>query len=771
MLGLVIITLTATQLWADQPRGALGGRVTDQTGASLPGVAVTISSGKTAISTATNGDGDYRFENVAAGSYRVSFTLFGFAQHHRTVDVAAGPITRLDTSLHLALQTEVTVTGRNTFRNLAELDHPESNLIGLATAASEGAITGRQLERRPIQRAAELVETVPGLSVTQHSGEGKANQYYLRGFNLDHGTDFSTTIAGVPVNLPTHAHGHGYTDANFLIPELVTGVQYFKGPYGSEPGDFSSAGGVNINYASFLDAPMIRASAGGQGWARLFAAASPRIAGGRLLAAAETAHSDGPWTRPDNYRRTNAVLRYTRGNAVNNFAITALAYRATWNASDQAPQRAVAAGTLPRFGAIDDTTGGDTGRYVASGEWQRTTTASLSRVTAYAFAYDLDLFSNFTYFLDDPMDGDQFHQADRRIVSGVRAMHARMARIGERPLEYRAGLQLRRDDIGLVGLYHTRARQRLSTVREDDVTQVSVGAWADADVRWTSWLRSTTGLRTDAYRFRVSADMLANSGTETAGLVSPKGSVVIGPWRATELYVNGGYGFHSNDARGATLTIDPATREPAQRVTPLVRTRGAEIGARAVAIPRVQSTIAVWRLDIDSELVFVGDAGTTSASRPTARYGVEWSNFVNLNSWLTLDVDLSFSRARFTDGDPAGSRVPGAVERVASLGLSADGPGRIMGSIRWRHFGARPLVEDNTVRSLPTSLVNAQTGYRLSRRASLVLDAFNLLDARDSDVDYFYRSRLPGEPPDGIDDVHTHPALPRAVRLTLALAF
>ena len=765
------LSVASLQLLSANEHGSLAGRVFDHTGAPLPGVSVTLH-GSAAPATFTSREGEYRIDGVVPGRHHIEFTLPGFADHSRQdVEVVAGRTSRVDANLHVALQAEVTVTGRTTFRNLAELDRPESNLVGLAASASEGAVTGRQIETRPIQRAAEIVESVPGVSVTQHSGEGKANQYHLRGFNLDHGTDFSMMVAAVPVNLPTHAHGHGYTDANFLIPELVTGVQYFKGPYSADAGDFSSAGGVNVNYASLLDAPMVRASVGGQGWSRLFVAASPRVGDGHLLAAAEMAHSDGPWRRPDDYRRLNAVMRYTRGDSLNNMALTALAYRANWNATDQAPQRAVALGALARFGGVDSTTGGDTARYSLSGEWQQGGNAARTRLSAYAVGYELDLFSNFTYFLDDPVNGDQFEQADRRIVSGLRASHERLARWAGRPVEYRAGLQLRRDDIGRIGLYRTRRRERLATVREDDVAQTSAGAWADADVRWTPWLRSITGLRVDTHWFRVNADHAANSGRDRSALVSPKASLVLGPWRGTELYVNGGFGFHSNDARGATIAIDPATGDPAERVTPLARTRGTEVGMRTVLVPGVQSTLAVWRLGLDSELVFVGDAGTTSATRPSARHGIEWSTFVRLGRRLTVDADVAWSQARFTDGDPAGDQVPGAVERVASIGLSGDASRNVFGSVRWRYFGSRPLVEDNSVRSRATSLVNAQVGYRLSSRLSLAIDAFNVFDARHSDVDYFYRSRLPGEPADGVDDLHTHPALPRTLRTTLSLTF
>jgi hypothetical protein len=754
-----------------QPAGSLAGRVVDQTGEPLPGVVVVLSSPGRHHSCVTSRLGEYVCD-AAPGRYDLTFALPGFAQHSREgVDIGAGVAITLDVQLQIGLRTEVTVTARDTFRNLADSERPESNLVGLAASASEGAVTARQIERRPIARAGEIVEAVPGAAVTQHSGEGKANQYYLRGFNLDHGTDFSTVVASVPMNLPTHAHGHGYTDVNFLIPELVTGVQYFKGPYTADAGDFSSAGGVSINYASVLDAPRIGLSAGGQGWGRVFAAASPAIAGGRLLAAAELAHNDGPWERPDDYRRHNGILRFTRGDNVNNFAVTAVAYRGAWEATDQVPQRAIDAGAIGRFGGIDATTGGTTYRYAASAELQRGNSSTRTRVTAYAVAYALDLFSNFTYFLDDPVNGDQFHQSDRRLITGVRASHERRGRWADRPVDFRAGLQVRRDDIGLVGLYRTRERRRLSTVREDAVDQASGALWGDLEVRWTPWLRSIAGLRADGYRFDVEAGRRENSGTALAGMASPKGSIVLGPWQGTELYVNAGRGFHSNDARGATMTVGPVDGSPVDRVTPLARTRGAEIGVRTVRIRGVQSTLALWRLSLDSELVFVGDAGTTSPSRPSERQGVEWTNFIRLRPWLSADLDVAWSRARFTDHAPDGPYVPGALDRMVSAGLSAEGSNRISGSVRWRYFGPRALVEDGSVRSRATSLVNARVGYRLSRRLSIALDAFNLLDAGDSDIDYFYTSRLPGESSAGVDDVHLHPALPRTFRTSLTIGF
>ena len=301
--------------------------------------------------------------------------------------------------------------------------------------------------------------------------------------------------------------------------------------------------------------------------------------------------------------------------------------------------------------------------------------------------------------------------------------------------------------------------------------QTSAALWGKADVQWAGWLRTTTGARVDAYRFRVGANRPENGGRASAGLASPKVGAVFGPWGRTEWYVNAGYGFHSNDARGRTMTVDPRSGAPAGRVTPLVRARGAEAGLRTVLVPGVQSTLAVWRLALDSELTFAGDAGTTEAGRPSVRHGVEWSTYASIRPWLTLDADLAWSTAHFRDDDPAGREIPGAVGRVASVGVSVDRDRPVFGAVRWRRLGSRPLVEDGRVRSRATSLVNLTAGMRLSRRLTLLAEAFNLFDSRASDIDYYYASRLPGEPPEGVLDVHSHPSVPRTFRVTLQISY
>lgn len=639
-------------------------------------------------------------------------------------------------------------------------------LVGFADTATEGHVGARELLERPLLRPGEVLEAVPGVIITQHSGGGKANQYFLRGFNLDHGTDFRTTVDGIPVNMPTHAHGQGYTDLNFLIPELVAFEEYRKGPYDARVGDFGAAGSVDVELVEALDRPLVSA-AGGAGYGRLLAAASRRFDAGTLLSAFESTRNDGPWIHPDDYRRTNGLLRWTAERGEERYTVTAMGYDGQWNATDQVPLRAVRDGRLDRFDTIDPTSGGSTHRYSLSTTWRRAQDAGSLQVRAYALHYALQLFSNFTYFLDDPDNGDQFEQNDRRVVAGGEIARSWAGTYGtsRRGWQLETGLQVRRDGI-TNGLFHTRSRQRLSTTRRDAVTQWGIAPYAQAHVVLGGKVRAVVGARADLYRAQVDSDDPRNTGRARASRLSPKAGLAVGPWRQTEFYASYGDGFHSSDARGATIRVIPGTADPADRVTPLVRVRGTELGARTQALHGLQSTLALFRLDIDSELLFVGDAGVTEAGRPSRRTGVEWANFYQPFEHVAFDLDVSASRARFTDPDPAGARIPGSVEHVVSAGVTVSGWRRTFGAMRLRYFGPRALIEDDSRRSKSSTLLYATVGFALGRGLRVSLDGFNLLDEKVSDIDYFYASRLPGES-EPVEDVHFHPAESRTVRLVL----
>ena len=644
------------------------------------------------------------------------------------------------------------------------------DLTGIAESASEGRVGQAQFEIRPFLRPGEVLEVVPGVIVTQHSGTGKANQYFLRGFNLDHGTDFSSFVDGVPVNFPTHAHGQGYMDLNWVIPELIDYVTFRKGPYYADVGDFSSAGTAAFHLVKTLPEGLAKVGIGQDDYYRVLVAQTPKIGPGHLLYAFEANFYNGPWDHNEHVRKFNGVLTYTLTSGPSTFSLGFAAYSNNWDATDQIPQRAVDQGLISRLGAIDPFDGGRTQRFSLYSEWSYKGNKSLTQANAYLTYYRLHLFSNFTFFLDDPVNGDQFEQSDRRVVAGGSASQTWYTTWLKAAMDHTIGLQVRHDAIPEVALFQTLQRDRLSTTRNDDVHETSVGFYYQNQTQWHPKVRTVLGLREDVFVFDVKSDTAVNAGNKTDAIFSPKLSLIFGPWANTEVYLNGGFGFHSNDARGTTITVDPKTGGPAQRVDPLVRTKGAEIGVRSTWVPGLNSTLAFWYLHLDSELLFVGDAGITEPSRASNRYGVEWTNFYKPLPWLALDFDIAYSHARFTEDDPAGNYIPGSVETVIATGATIDLPNGLFGSLRTRYFGPRPLIEDNSVRSQSTTLVNLEAGYKFKSLRAQV-EVLNLFNSHRHDIDYFYVSRLPGEPADGVADVHIHPVEPRTVRFYLTYKF
>jgi hypothetical protein len=636
------------------------------------------------------------------------------------------------------------------------------NAIGSSDAASQGTIRAELLKSRPPQRPGEVLEFVPGVIVTQHSGDGKANQYFLRGFNLDHGTDFATFVSGIPVNMPTHGHGQGYTDLNLLIPELVQRIEYRKGPYFAPAGDFSAAGAADIVYRTRFDTPFGQMTLGERGYRRGVLGGSIEMAGGTtLLGAFEAMRNDGPWTLQENLRRSNGVLTWSGGSEALGWSVTGMEYHAHWRATDQIPQRLIDAGTFNgapfgRFDAIDAGDGGRTSRSSLSGEWHRSVDGRVTRVQAYAMRYRLTLYSNFTYFTTP--DGDQFLQTDDRHVLGLRASHAFGHQLGALDARSEIGLQLRHDRIR-VGLFDTIERAIVATTRDDRVRETLAGVYAQTGVELLPALRAVLGVRADRLHNRVSSIATpANSGHARDTLASPKLSLIGGPFANTELFFNAGRGFHSNDARGTT--------DAARPTPPLVKARGWEIGARTEAIRHLQSSISLWTLKSDSELVYVGDAGSTDARGASTRRGVEWSNRWVPRPWLLLDADVAWTHARLDHGD----RIPNSIDRVASVAATLRDIGPWSASLQWRYLGPGPLTEDNRVRSFSSLLTNLRIGRKLGSSAEVTLDVFNLLDRRVNDIQYFYESQLLNEAAP-VADRHVHAAEPRTARLSVLMRF
>ncbi len=685
--------------------------------------------------------------------------------------------------LSLAVLSALAPAGQAQDKHLPEIQihGPRDPAVGEADSASEGAAERASFQSRPKLRPGDIVEAVPGVVATQHSGDGKANQYFLRGFNLDHGTDFSISLDGMPVNLPSHGHGQGYADLNFLIPELVSGVRYRKGPYSVEAGDFSLAGSASMDYLGTLERPFAQITLGPNNYKRGLIAGARSDDDHTWLGALELAGHDGPWLRPEGLRKVNAVLRFSQGTRERGWNLTAMAYNSHWNATDQVPQREIDAGTLARFGTLDASDGGQTRRLSLSGKWFDTSARGQTQISAHVIDYALNLWSNFTYNLSRPLLGDQFEQTDRRRVYGAQVSHKLAHPVAGLDGVLSLGAQWRGDRIAEAGLYLTQARVRDTTIRQDQVSQDAFSVHAQQLLNFSSSWRGTLGLRGDVLNYRVTGLEPVygpgNSGQGSGSLWQPKAGLAWTLSPRSELYANAGVGFHSNDVRGATISTDPQTGLPAERVPALVKGTGSELGWRFSPRPGLVTTLALWQLKIDSELVYVGDAGSTEAGRASARHGLEATLRWQASPSWQWELDAALSRARFEGSPPGGegNTIDNAVERVVTAGVNwQQGPWGA--SLRLRHMGPRALDTLDSVRSASSTLLNLGLRYAASKDLSLSLDVFNLGNQQGNDIEYAYASCTAREVAagicgGGIDGRHIHPMEPRTLRLSARMNF
>ena len=673
------------------------------------------------------------------------------------------------------------------------VDGHRDNAAGSSDAASQGSIDGSALKDTPLLRPGDVLQSVPGLVVTQHSGDGKANQYFLRGYNLDHGTDFAARIDGVPVNMPTHAHGQGYADLNDLIPELVERIDYLKGPYFAQAGDFAAAGSADVRYRSHLERGLADLTLGSFGYRRALLAGSAPLrpapaaaasgdgslaadAGADVLGALELMRSDGPWAVPEGLHKINGLLRATGGSAAGGWSADAAYYDANWTGTDQVPLELIESGRLGRFSSLNPTDGGGTGRQVLAGEWHRSDDRGYTRVSAYAQRYRLQLYSDFTYFELRPATGDQFEQAEHRHILGAQLLEGRAHRLFGNESLSEAGLQVRRDDIR-VSLLNTEARIPFETVSDDQVGETETGLYLQNATTWAPWLRSLAGLREQFIAMDLHALVLArNSGRASGRLSLPKFSLIFGPWSGTGFFINAGRGFHSNDARGVIDRIDSSTGQASKPVAALVASRGEELGLRTGAIDGLQSSLALWRLDSDSELVYSADSGigSTSPNGASRRLGVEWNNRLALRPRVMLDADLAWTRARYArdnDNGQAGNLIPNAVSRVAMIRATARPTERCSAGIETRFVGAYPLSQDGHLTTPSVLVVNLRLQRDLSPGVGIALDLLNLFDRDYADIAYqqdYRLSRGAAVIPAGTT---VHPGEPRQLRVTLNLRF
>ncbi|WP_390548262.1 TonB-dependent receptor [Qipengyuania sp. MTN3-11] len=631
--------------------------------------------------------------------------------------------------------------------------------IGIAQTGSQGTVGYADFDNLPISRTGELVENVPGVIATQHSGSGKANQYFLRGFNLDHGTDFAGFVDGVPINMPTHGQGQGYLDFNFLIPETIERIDFRKGPYFADVGDFSSAGTIAFTTVDVL-APFAEVEIGEFGFLRGVAGGSAKAGSGDILIAAEAQSYDGPWVLEEDLERFVGLVKYSGESGAARYSVQFNAYDARWTSTDQVPERAVASGLIDRFGFIDDDLGGRMTRFGAVAN----ATIGDTAVDLYLTHHDFRLVSNFTYFLEDPVEGDEFVQVDERTTMGGSVSHT----FDLDRVDLTIGGDLRHDDISRTGLFRSVDAVATDAVRLDAVDETLVAGYVSAQAALLPGLRAFAGLRYDHIFYDVSSDLAANSGDGDDGLLAPNGGLAWAVLDSLELYASYGQSFHSNDVRGATITLDPVSLAPADRVPVFARSDGAELGAR-IERGRFNASLVGFWLELDSELVFVGDGGATEPNDGSQRYGVEATLFWQPTPWLVIDAVYARTDARFI-GPPRGQReIPGAVPEVVSGGMTVNASDALTFTAQLRHFGSAPLIEDGSVTSDPTTLVNLG-GYWKTGPLVLGAEIFNLFDARDADITYFYESRLASETA-GVEDRHFHPVEPLQVRASVRYRF
>lgn len=694
-----------------------------------------------------------------------------------------------------------------------------SKLIGTATTASQGVVADKEIQLTPAYRPGQLLETVPGLVVTTHSGEGKANQFLMRGYNLDHGTDLETRVDAMPINQPTHAHGQGYTDLNFMIPELADKITYTKGPYYADVGDFGAVGSVHIGYRDTIP---IQASAGigSYGYARLFTAGSGAVGAGDVLAAVELQHYDGPFANPDNARKANAVLRYSGGDGTSAFSLTAMVYRQNWTNTTDIPLRAIAEGLVPsRFGTLDATDGGHATRASLSGEYHTDLGAGQFSARGFYIYNQLNIFNDFTHYLLDPVHGDQEDQFERRHVLGGEASYKAPVTLGAIGSEILVGALTRFDFLhvgrlpsqGQVALTAAQFGGDPATFLDDDQVRLFAGAvYVQATTHWSQTLRTVLGLRED-YQHGTDTDLLAilhqtvgytNGGTRSQGLLQPKGSVIFAPARNLEFYASAGEGFHSADLRGVNQTKSVDLGLPG---TPLLaRQVGEEIGARAQASQNLGITLALYNLWQQSETILNPDVGQDSAGPASRRYGVEINVVWQIRKWLEFYGSYSANHTRFTqsfdDGTGhLGTYITDAPVATGALALYLNDLGGWSGGLEYRFMSGYPLssgpcVNSAAVRDFPgvaSSCADAPTAqgqvngqgygelnldvrYAIDTHWTAGVGIYNVLDTKAPAAQFWYVDRLKSEIsafPAGRADVHEHPLEPIAVRFSLTRRF
>jgi hypothetical protein len=670
---------------------------------------------------------------------------------------------------------------------LADAEALEGEVIEIedrapAESASSVHFTAEELRRRPAQQPSDLLRQTPGLVVAQHAGGGKADQYFLRGFDADHGTDVALFLDGVPINLTSHGHGQGYADAHWLIPETIAGVDVHKGPYAARFGDFYTAGAIELSSIDAIERPTLWVVggtelagpiAGERLSSRVVGLAAPRVAGGTALVAAELGNADGPFLAPQDFRRGALLGKWKRALGGGELRLATTFYAAAWNQSGQIPAAEVDAGRLDRFGSIDPTEGGESTRaslaasYAVDdrrgGRW---------RAAAYAVKYDLDLYSNFTLFARDTTNGDQIEQIDDRVMAGASATYHRVLGTAAVQALVSAGVQTR-VDAARAGLWHSAARRRLADCwgvanpcNHVDQRVVNAAAYVEADVAVENRLHLLPGVRVDGFAWDVddldretAGTMDTTAGGARAAIVSPKLSAVLHASRRVDVFANAGLGFHSNDARAAVAADGDGA---------LARAIGVETGVRVHPEPGLRASFAAWYLRLASEQVWSGDNGGTEPSDPTRRYGLDAEVAWDATTWLALDANVAVARSSFVANAGNAGALALAPRLMGGAGASVH-RGESAVSLRARGIDQRPANDDGSLMAEGYLLLDLVATHAIGR-AKLSLTINNLFDADWREAQFAESSRVSPTAAE-VEDIHFTPGMPMSAMLGLAMMY
>lgn len=744
LLLFLFFNLCMLPAWAHL--GSISGTVTDEaTGLPLSGVSVQLTGlGKAGL---TNDLGQYRFDGLVAATYRLEFSHLGFSP--RTVSVAVGD--------------DQTVAVRTALRH-APIDLGEV-VVSAQRAHDQQLISSLDIRLRPVTHSQEILRLVPGLFIGQHAGGGKAEQIFLRGFDLDHGTDIRLTVDGMPVNLVSHAHGQGYADLHFVIPELVAGADFKKGPYQAEKGNFTTAGWVDFRTVTALDRSFVKLEAGQYNTWR--AVAGVDLLGQRGKArnqsaylASEYSYSDSYFDNPQAFQRLNVQGRY-HGHLTDrsHLTLTGSTFWSRWNHSGQIPDRAVASGLIGFFGAIDPTEGGQTARTNLNAQLVTVTNRNWTLKNQLFYSrYDFELYSNFTFFLTDSLNGDQIRQKEGRHLFGYNGSVSRSGVLGNVQVITTAGLQYRHDLTQNSELSRTKNRTEVLERKQwGHINELNAGAFVDQLVRFSDRFTLNAGLRVDYFRNQYE-DLLPQPALRQAtgtALVSPKLNLYYTPLPQLQVYLNTGRGFHSNDTR---VVVPQGGRQV------LPAAYGADLGVIAKPTPRLLLNAALWYLWLEQEFVYVGDEGVVEPSGRSRRYGLDLSARYQLTGNLYADLDLNTARPRAIGAESGAAYLPLAPTLTTTGGLSLQRKTGFSGSLRYRYLGHRPANEDNSLVAKGYFVTDLQVNYARPRY-QFGLAIQNLFNTRWKETQFATESRLPNEPAP-VDEIHFTPGTPFFARLS-----